>query len=75
MPENIKDFGISFCVALLWILAFGLIKLLPLLIETLEFHGTMFLFAIFCLSGASFILVCMPETKFKSYDEIMRALS
>lgn len=37
-------------------------------------HGTMFLFAMNSLAGAIFILVCLPETKGKSLDEIVELL-
>lgn len=74
MPEKLKDFGSSFCNGLLWVCAFLVIKYLPLLTDLLGFHGTMFSFAGVCLASAAFIVLYMPETKGKSYDEIMRAL-
>lgn len=74
MPENVKDFGVSFCMSLLWICAFLMVKLLPLLTESLGFHGSQFLFAGFCLLSALFIVLFMPETKGKSYEQIMKSL-
>lgn len=74
MPMKLKEFGASFCMTLLWSFAFIIIKYLPLLTDVLQFHGTMFLFAAVCLSSALFIIVYMPETKGKSYDQIMHSL-
>lgn len=74
MPENLKDFGVSFCMSLLWLCAFATIKCLPLLIEVLGFHGNMFLFGGFCFCSALFITMVMPETKGKSYEQIMNSL-
>lgn len=74
MPEKLKGFGVSFCMTLLWIFAFIILKYLPLLIESLTFHGSMFAFAGVCVSSALFIVFRMPETKGKSYEEIMSLL-
>ncbi|XP_055302948.1 facilitated trehalose transporter Tret1-like [Sitodiplosis mosellana] len=74
MPENLKDFGQSFCMVVLWVCSFITIKYLPLLTESLGMHGTMFLFSGACLSAATFIIIFMPETKGKSYEEIMAVL-
>lgn len=74
MPDKLKEFGVSFSMSLLWALIFLLLKYLPLLIEVLNFHGSLFLFASFCLAGAAFIGYFMPETKGKSHVEIMKSL-
>ncbi|XP_031634206.1 facilitated trehalose transporter Tret1-like [Contarinia nasturtii] len=74
MPENLKSFGSSFCMVLLWTSSFFVIKFLPLMTETLEIHGTMFLFSGLCLCGTTFIVFYMPETKGRSYVEIMKLL-
>lgn len=74
MPDNLKDFGVSFCMTILWSCQFLMLKFLPLLIKTITFHGSMFLFAGFCLLCALFIILRMPETAGKSREEIMDAL-
>lgn len=74
MPEKLKNFGSSFCMSLLWIFAFTVLKFLPLLSDTLGMHGTMFLFSSCSLLGALFVVLVMPETKGKSYEEIMQSL-
>lgn len=74
MPEKLKEFGISFCMMLDWPFACIMLKFLPLLTETLEMHGAMYLFAGVCLSSAAFIGLVTPETKGRTYDEIMQLL-
>lgn len=74
LPEKLKDFGMSFCLTLVWSLSFLMVKLLPFLINTFGFHGTMFFFAGCCISSAIFIIIRMPETKNKSHDQIMELL-
>lgn len=74
MPENIKDFAVSFCMTVLWALTFIMVKYLPFITNTLGFHCSMFLFAGICLLGELFILLKVPETKGKSFEEIMDAL-
>lgn len=74
LPEDLKDFGASFCMIQLWIFAFLITKYLPYMTAAIDFHGTMFLFASACLSSAVYILLFMPETKGKSYEQIMNLL-
>lgn len=74
MPEKLKNFGSSFCMALVWICSFIMVKSLPDLSIALGLHGIMFLFAGVCLSGALFILLRVPETKGRSHEEIMNLL-
>lgn len=74
MPEKLKDAGQTFCLALVWILSFLTVKMLPVLTDSLGFHGTMFFFAGWCIVSLVFIIFCMPETKGKSHEQIMMAL-
>lgn len=74
LPQKLKNFGVSFCMTVLWASAFLIIKFLPFMTDSLGFHGTMFCFAAICIASAIFIVLGMPETKGKTYDEIMRAL-
>lgn len=75
MPQNLKEFGVSFCMALLSLCSFIILKFLPNLIESMGLHGSMFLFSGVCLSGAIFIIFYVPETKGRSSEEIMKLLS
>lgn len=74
MPIKLREFGTSFCMQLLWAFSFTVIKCLPLLNDALGFHGTMFLFAGFCLLSALFLIAALPETKGASYEQIMNLL-
>lgn len=75
MPNKLKEFGVSLSMSVLWALIFIMLKYLPLLIEVLSLHGSMFLFASCCLAGAAFIAYFMPETRGKSYEQIMKSLA
>lgn len=46
----------------------------PMLIDSLGMHGTMFLFSLNSLVGALFITIFLPETRGKSFDEIVNLL-
>lgn len=74
MTENIKDFGVTFCMTLMSTLGFVVLKFFPLFMELLGFHISMFVFAGVCLFSTVFITLYMPETKGKSYEEIMNSL-
>lgn len=74
MPEKIKDACVSFCMSLLWIFAFIILKYYPMLNDLLGFHGSMYLFSGVCVGGAVFVILFMPETKCKSHEEIMKSL-
>lgn len=74
MPANLKEFGTSICLTIIWSLGFIITKLLPFSNEVLGLHGTMFLFAGVCLISAVLIVLFLPETKGKSHDVIMEIL-
>lgn len=74
MPEELKNFGTSFCTQMIWLFAFLILKYLPFLTANLGMHGSMFLFAGVCLSSALFIFIVLPETKGRSHAEIMELL-
>lgn len=46
-------------------------QFLSSMIDLVGMHGTMFLFAFNSLVGALFIIIFLPETKGKSFDEIV----
>lgn len=71
LPENLKDFGSTLCMTLKWIIGFIITKFFPEVTELLGLYGAMFMFASFCLFGAIFVTIMLPETKGKSYEEIM----
>lgn len=74
MPENIKEYGVTICNSLLSFSAIITLKFLPLIVDMVGFHGSMFVFASVCLLSAVFIIEYMPETKNLSYEQIMKLL-
>lgn len=74
MPEKLKAFGVSSCMILCNFLSFCVVKFLPSMIDTFGFHISMFFFAGICIMGTVFIVIFVPETKGKSYEQIMNLL-
>lgn len=74
LPTQLKSFGISFFIAFMWTLVFINAKCFPVLIGAIEFHWTMYIYAITCSIGIGFIAIFLPETKRKSHSEIMKSL-
>lgn len=73
-PAKMKNFGLSFCNALIWLLAFIVSNRLPYLIRKFEFHFCAYLFSAYCLFSSVIIILFLPETKGKSYEKIMQML-
>lgn len=71
LPEHLREVGVSICNALLGTSSFIVLKSFLLLLESLGVHGTMFLFAGILTPCTLFIIFYLPETKGKSYNEIM----
>lgn len=61
-------------MTVLWTATFVIVKFFPLLNELLGSYGSMYLFAVICLLGEIFIALYVPETKGKSYEQIMDSL-
>jgi MFS family permease len=74
LPEKIRGFSTTLCMTLFWIFATLVMKYLSILLEVWGMHGTMMLFATNSLVGAIFLLILLPETKNKSFDEIKKLL-
>lgn len=70
MPEKLKDFGLAYTGVVTSLTAFTVVKCLPMLSDAIGFHGCMFLFAMVCLLGVTFIITILPETKGKRYEEM-----
>lgn len=74
MPANIRAFGISFCNTVLGIAAFLVLKVVLPLTEMMGLGTMVFIFAASCFVCGIFIVLILPETKGRSYDEIMKSL-
>lgn len=74
LPENLREFGLSFCNTLLSVSSFIVLKFMPFLCTVLGMHGMMYCFASVCIPTMLFVIFYAPETRSKSYDEIMASL-
>ncbi|XP_034119712.1 facilitated trehalose transporter Tret1 [Drosophila albomicans] len=74
MPPKIRSTANMLLMSVLWVLSMIAIKLIPLLMESLGMHGSLFLFASLTLCGTLFIAIFVPETKGKSIETILASL-
>lgn len=74
-PERIKETYMSFSISILLVFNFVSTKYLPSFTDFVGFAGSMYAFAGVCLLSALYIIFYVPETKGKSYDEIVKALA
>ncbi|KAG4077387.1 hypothetical protein HA402_009788 [Bradysia odoriphaga] len=74
MPEKLKEFGATATVTLITSSSFVVLKIFPILGNVIGYHGVMYMFAAFGLFGAAFLIKFLPETKGRSYEEIMNKL-
>lgn len=58
-----------------WVLAFVMVKYFETAAHAFGMHASVFLFSVVTMFGAMFIILVIPETKGKSYDEIAAILS
>lgn len=58
----------------MWVLGFVTNLAYINLLKSIELHGCLMLFSGFCLLSALFALTFIPETKGKSYDNIVKLL-
>lgn len=74
MPESVKEFGITLSNIVLAVCGFLVLKFMPAISDSLGFHFTMFLFGVIGIPCGLFIIFYIPETKGRSYEEIMDLL-
>lgn len=58
----------------MWVLGFVTNVAYIHLLNSIELHGCLMLFSGFCLLSALFALTFIPETKGKSYDNVLKLL-
>lgn len=58
----------------LWLFAFIMVKAFPLISEAVGMAGCWFIFAGVGFAGAVFVMAVLPETKGKSFEEIMEIM-
>lgn len=74
LPENLRELGASICNTVLGTCSFIVLKSMLAISNLIGLHGLMFLFAGICIPYTIFIAIFMPETKGKSYEQIMDLL-
>lgn len=74
LPENLREFGLSLCNTILSIASFIVLKFMPIMSTVLGMYGMMYCFASVCIPTMLFVIFYAPETKGRSYDQIMASL-
>jgi sugar porter (SP) family MFS transporter len=73
-PNRIRGAAMSVSVSALWIGCFTLTYYFPPLKEALGMGHTFWIYSAICAAGFLYVLLCLPETKGKSLEELERAL-
>lgn len=60
---------------MMWIVLFALDAIFPAFLANFPLHYCMFILAIMSLLNALFGIIAIPETRGKSYEEIMQLLN
>lgn len=68
MPAKIRSIGSSFCLALLSVLSFALLRGFPVAMQSFGLSATMWFCATVCAFGLFYISIFLEETKGKSID-------
>jgi sugar porter (SP) family MFS transporter len=74
-PNRVRGIGVAISVSALWSASFLLTFTFPILNRALGSAGTFWTYAAICLSGLLFVLLCVPETKGKTLEQIERELT
>lgn len=74
-PFQIRSICISFTLCFLWLILFVIESIFPILLNHIGLSGCLFMFGTMCLSNALLGSCIIPETRGKSYEEIMQMLA
>jgi MFS transporter, SP family, xylose:H+ symportor len=74
-PNRVRGIGVSISVSALWSASFLLTFTFPILNRALGSAGTFWTYAAICLAGLFFVLLCVPETKSKTLEQIEQELT
>lgn len=75
IKPQIRGIGATICLCFSWIMGFAMVKVFPLVVLQIGLHGCIYGFAGCCFLGAVFVALVLPETKGKSYNEILADLN
>lgn len=70
LPAKVRGAAASICTAFNWLCTFIVTKTFHNIIEAIEPSGTFWLFASICFVSLFFVIVCVPETRGKSLEQI-----
>lgn len=68
LPQKVRSTATTFCMCCLSLLAFIVLKIYPILMESIGLYGVMFSSSLFSIMGSIFVFICVPETKGKPLD-------
>ncbi|XP_065212247.1 facilitated trehalose transporter Tret1-like [Planococcus citri] len=71
---SVKSFSSAFTTSICWFLCFLITRLFTTFVDMLGSSGTFWLFAGFCLIALIFLIVQLPDTQGKSFQEIQDLL-
>lgn len=74
-PSNVKGAASSACSFTCWVLAFVVSLYFSDLGNWMGISGVFWLFSGFCFASVIFVVICVPETKGKSFQEIQAILA
>ncbi|XP_047984559.1 facilitated trehalose transporter Tret1 isoform X1 [Leguminivora glycinivorella] len=75
LPAKIRGPAASICTAFNWLCTFGVTKSFHNLLDAIGPNGAFWLFGCICFVGLFFVVVCVPETRGKSLEQIENKLT
>lgn len=68
LPTKMRSFGLTVGTSSMSFFGFVVIASYPILMDLIDMHGCIFIFAVTCAFGVGFIIVYVDETKGKTLD-------
>lgn len=75
LPARIRGPSASICTAFNWLCTFTVTKTFHNILQGIGPHGTFWLFGCICFVGLFFVVICVPETRGKSLEQIENKLT
>ncbi|KAL4702957.1 hypothetical protein ACJJTC_008735 [Scirpophaga incertulas] len=75
LPAKIRGAAASICTAFNWLCTFTVTKTFLNIIDGIGPAGTFWLFGSICFVGLFFVVICVPETRGKSLEQIENKLT
>ncbi|XP_065217973.1 facilitated trehalose transporter Tret1-2 homolog [Planococcus citri] len=75
LHPSVKTFASALATSLCWFLGFLVTRFFAPMVDALGSSGTFWFFSIFCVFGVIFIIVQLPDTQGKSFQEIQDLFS